>query len=140
MRLALPPFCCLCCTISRMVLTDSCLAESMKLHVLMTMISASSARGVSSAPLWWSMPIMTSESTRFLGQPSETKPTFGRVLAGVSTFTSSRMAGGVTDSYSINFLEKLGPATHKPLQFKLSRDWLGRLHLIFGRVSLRLAV
>src|ERR1700727_3139325 len=86
-----------------MVLTDSCLAESMKLQVLMTMISASSARGVSSAPLWWSMPIMTSESTRFLGQPSDTKPTFGRVLAGVSTFTSSRMAGGVTDIYSINF-------------------------------------
>ena len=35
----------LCRTISRMVLTDSCLAESMKLQVLMTRISASSARG-----------------------------------------------------------------------------------------------
>jgi hypothetical protein len=33
--------------------------------------------GVSCAPPRWSRPIMTSESTRFLGQPSETKPTVG---------------------------------------------------------------
>src|SRR5580704_10931043 len=85
-----------------MVLTDSCLAESMKLQVLMTMISASSARGVSSAPLWWRRPIMTSESTRFLGQPRETKPTLGRVCAGAAGVASSRMAGGVTDFYSSN--------------------------------------
>src|SRR5580698_9567089 len=83
MRWALPPFCCLCCTISRIVLTDSCLAESMKLQVLMTMISASSASGVSSAPLWWSRPIITSESTRFLGQPRETKPTLGFAWGGL---------------------------------------------------------
>lgn len=36
---------------------------------------------------------MTSESTRFLGQPRETKPTLGRVAAGVS---GSRVAGVVT--------------------------------------------
>ncbi len=41
----------LCWTISRMVLTDSCLAESMKEQVLMTMISASSARLRQLAPL-----------------------------------------------------------------------------------------
>lgn len=36
---------------------------------------------------------MTSESTRFLGQPSETKPTLGRVRVGVS---GASMAGDVT--------------------------------------------
>ena len=61
-----------------MVSTDSCLAESMKLQVLTTRISASSARAVSSAPARSSRPIITSESTRFLGQPSETNPIFGR--------------------------------------------------------------
>ena len=40
-RRALPPCTCLCCTISSIVLTDSCFAESMKLQVLTTMISAS---------------------------------------------------------------------------------------------------
>src|SRR6202012_3840265 len=65
--------------ISRMALTDSCLAESMKEQVLTTRISASSARGVRRAPARSSSPIMTSESTRFLGQPNETKPTDGAV-------------------------------------------------------------
>ena len=57
-----------------MVSTDSCLAVSMNEQVLTTMMSASSARAVISAPLVESMPIMTSESTRFLGQPRLTKP------------------------------------------------------------------
>src|ERR1700722_17932703 len=105
MRWALPPFCCLCWTISRMVLTDSCLAESMKLQVLMTMISASSALGVSWAPLWWRRPIMTSESTRFFGQPSETNPTLGFVDAGASrTAVSSVVVGGVTEFYFSSFI------------------------------------
>jgi len=51
---------------------------------------------------------MTSESTRFLGQPSETKPTFGRACRGsvwaLRTPVASVVAGGVTDFYSINFL------------------------------------
>src|ERR1035441_35193 len=61
-----------------MVFTDSCFAESIKLHVLTTRISASSARAVSSPPARSSSPIITSESTRFFGQPSDTKPILGR--------------------------------------------------------------
>ena len=62
--------------ISRIVLTDSCCALSMKEQVLTTMMSASSARGVKSAPAWVNMPIITSESTRFFGHPRLMKPTF----------------------------------------------------------------
>src|ERR1700722_18452407 len=65
--------------ISRMVSTDSCLAVSIKLQVLTTRISASSGREVNRAPPRSSSPIMTSESTRFLGQPNEIKPTVGAV-------------------------------------------------------------
>ena len=55
---------------------DSCLrACRIKEHVLTTMTSASSALGVSSAPACASMPIITSLSTRFLGQPRLTNPT-----------------------------------------------------------------
>jgi hypothetical protein len=39
---------------------------------------------------------MTSESTRFLGQPSETKPTLGRVEVVVSTGWAASVSGGVT--------------------------------------------
>src|ERR1700757_5246527 len=92
-----------------MVVTDSCLAVSMKLQVLMTMISASSALEVSWAPLWWSMPIMTSESTRFLGQPSETKPTLGLASEDVTgasrTPVFSVVIGGATDLYFSIFIE-----------------------------------
>src|SRR5438552_13318688 len=73
-----------------MVFTDSCCALSINEHVLTTITSASSARVVSSAPLRASRPIMTSLSTRFLGQPKLTKPTFcGRVDCGVSGVFSS---------------------------------------------------
>jgi hypothetical protein len=65
--------------ISKMVLTDSCLAVSMKEQVLTTRISASSGCAVRRAPARSSRPIMTSESTRFLGQPNEIKPTDGAV-------------------------------------------------------------
>src|SRR5215469_16650561 len=51
----------------------------MKLQVLTTRISASSGREVNRAPPRSRRPIMTSESTRFLGQPNETKPTVGAV-------------------------------------------------------------
>src|SRR5690349_6450298 len=59
-----------------MVFTDSCLAESMNEHVFTTITSASSARFVISAPALFNMPIITSLSTRFLGQPRLTNPTF----------------------------------------------------------------
>src|SRR5436190_4109842 len=62
--------------ISRIVSTDSFLAGSMKLQVFTTRTSAWSGCGVSSWPLAASWPIMTSLSTRFLGQPKLTKPTF----------------------------------------------------------------
>ncbi len=80
--------------ISRMVSTDSCWALAMNEHVLTTMTSASSAAAVSWAPACASMPIMTSLSTRFLGQPRLTKP----ILTG---------AGGTGDA-EIGFLAGTG--------------------------------
>src|SRR5262249_24218370 len=62
--------------ISRMVSMDSCLAESMNAQVLTTRTSADSASRVSSCPASWARPSMTFESTRFLGQPRETRPIF----------------------------------------------------------------
>src|SRR5215475_11536525 len=59
-----------------MASTDSCLAESMKAQVLTTSTSAFSGSRVSSWPASCASPSMTSESTRFLGQPSETRPIF----------------------------------------------------------------
>src|ERR1700694_3536794 len=106
-RWAFPPLACLCWTISRMEFTESCLAESLKEQVLTTRISASSAWLVSSPPARWSRPIMTSESTRFFGQPRETKPILGRAGAAVAGVASSRMTGGVTGFYSSNLLWKL---------------------------------
>src|SRR5216110_2756546 len=66
----------LCCAISRMVSIDSCFAESMNTHVLTTRTSAAAASWVSSCPACCARPSITSESTRFLGQPSEIRPTF----------------------------------------------------------------
>src|ERR1700733_3711168 len=80
-RLAVPAV--LWRTISRMGSTDSCLAESMKEQVLTTRISASSGELVKRAPARSSRPIMTSESTRFLGQPNEIKPTEGAFFGSV---------------------------------------------------------
>src|SRR5579862_9394299 len=85
--------------ISRMVSTDSCFAVSMKLQVLTTRISASSGRAVRRAPAWSRRPIMTSESTRFLGQPNEIKPTVGAV-GGESLLTPS--------FYQVHFFPVLG--------------------------------
>src|SRR5579884_3269418 len=59
-----------------MVLTDSCWALSMNEQVFTTITSASSALRVNSAPARASMPIITSLSTRFFGQPRLTNPTF----------------------------------------------------------------
>src|SRR4029077_17071936 len=66
----------LCCAISRMVSIDSCFAESMNAHVLTTSTSAAAASCVSSCPASCARPSITSESTRFFGQPSEIRPTF----------------------------------------------------------------
>src|SRR5208282_4005150 len=63
--------------ISRIVSIDSCLAVSMKEQVLTMRISASSGREVRRAPARSSRPIMTSESTRFFGQPKEINTTEG---------------------------------------------------------------
>src|SRR6185437_16151192 len=54
----------------------SCLAGSIKLHVFTTITSASEGCGVSSWPCAVSWPIITSVSTRFLGQPRLTNPIF----------------------------------------------------------------
>ena len=66
----------LCSAISRMVSIDSCLALSMKAQVLTTSTSADSGSRVSWCPAFCARPSMTSESTRFLGQPSDTMPIF----------------------------------------------------------------
>src|SRR5271166_5885072 len=79
--------------------TDSCWALSINEQVLTTMMSASSAREVISAPPCASKPIMTSLSTRFLGQPRLTKPTFLGVAGaapssgGLNTATESSLEG-----------------------------------------------
>src|SRR3954470_3363486 len=69
-----PPF--LCSAISRMVSIDSCLAESMNAHVFTTRTSAADGSCVSSCPACAASPRITSESTRFFGHPSETRPIF----------------------------------------------------------------
>jgi hypothetical protein len=56
-----------------MVSTDSSLASPMKPQVLTTMASAFSGASVMVKPARSVRPSMTSVSTRFLGQPSETK-------------------------------------------------------------------
>ena len=68
--------------ISRMVSMDSCLARSMKAQVLTMTTSAPSASVVISWPACSAMPSITSESTRFLGQPRERKPIFTGLGAG----------------------------------------------------------
>ena len=55
---------------------DSCLARSMNAQVLTTSTSAPSASVVISWPACSASPSITSESTRFFGQPRETKPIF----------------------------------------------------------------
>ena len=84
--------------ISRMVSTDSCLAVSMKEQVLTTRISASSGWAVRRAPARSSRPIMTSESTRFLGQPRETNPTTGAAVAGETLLTLCIVPGQRTEN------------------------------------------
>src|SRR5262249_8534932 len=56
---------------------DSFFAESMKAHVLITRISASSGCDVISIPRCNTLPSMISASTRFLAQPRLIIPTFG---------------------------------------------------------------
>ena len=58
---------------------DSAFAGSMKAHVLTTIASASLASGTSSQPAAPSLPIMTSESTRFFAHPSDTNETRRRL-------------------------------------------------------------
>src|SRR4051812_26514405 len=88
-RLQLPSV--LCRAISRIVSIDSCFAESMNAQVLTIRTSASAASGVSSWPACCDSPSITSESTRFFGQPSEIIPTFTlhRILDIMSSTMSS---------------------------------------------------
>src|ERR1019366_6075806 len=79
--------------ISRIVSTDSCLAVSMKEQVLTTRMSASSGRAVRRAPARSSRPIITSESTRVLGEPHEIKTTEGAVGGdGLVTYSLYRLS------------------------------------------------
>ena len=64
-------------TASRIALTDSSLAGSMNEQVLTISTSASSGSGVRAMPAAARWPSITSESTRFLAQPSEIRPTVG---------------------------------------------------------------
>src|SRR5579864_1408515 len=89
-------------------------------QVLTTIMSASSARGINSAPACVSMPIMTSLSTRFLGQPRLTKPTFGRetgkdpAFSGASSMATVGFCGGMESLYSNihDCLLKHSPSLH----------------------------
>ncbi len=66
-------------TCSRIVSTDSSLARSMKPQVF-TRTTRASPSGTMAWPARCRCPSMTSVSTRFFGQPSETTPTEGRDL------------------------------------------------------------
>src|SRR5579864_4753675 len=90
-----------------MVSTDSCLALPMKEQVFTTMTSASSARGVSSAPARCSRPIMTSLSTRFLGQPRLTKPILVG-LRGLDCSPDGATIGSFNGMESIYFSRQVG--------------------------------
>src|SRR5712664_4008254 len=84
---------------------DSCCALPINEQVFTTMTSASSASGVSSAPASASMPIITSLSTRFLGQPRLTKPTLagalGPEVADMLSFKGTRIMISGQQIYTI---------------------------------------
>src|ERR1051326_2147287 len=82
-----------------MALTDSCCAVSMNEQVLTTMMSASPAVDVISAPEDARRPIMTSESTRFLGHPRLTKPTFLRETEALSGAATVRVSTGMESTH-----------------------------------------
>src|SRR5262250_465803 len=84
-----------------MVFTDSCCALSINEQVFTTMTSASSACGTRSAPACESMPIMTSLSTRFLGQPRLTKPTLGADFGASATATVEGFDGMESIDFNI---------------------------------------
>src|SRR5438876_2793569 len=120
--------------ISRIVSTDSCCALPINEQVLTTMTSASSAREVNSAPAWVSKPIMTSLSTRFLGQPKLTNPTLRREALLESVF--SRCSAG-TD-FSSATMEFYYSTIHKNVRLALRRRFgvhHGRQHLSFRESS-----
>src|SRR5262249_51620183 len=80
-----------------MVLTDSCFAVSMNEQVFTTITSASSALGVILAPPVWSRPIITSLSTRFLGHPRLTKPTFSGAFVSADFSCGGAIVGVAKD-------------------------------------------
>jgi hypothetical protein len=64
-------------------------------QVFTTSTSASATSVVSSPPAFCSMPIITSLSTRFLGQPSETKPILSGFAGIGSRMRTSKDGEGV---------------------------------------------
>src|SRR2546427_490698 len=104
--------------ISRMVSMDSCLAGSMKLHVFTTSTSAWSGCGVSSCPRATSSPIMTSLSTRFLGQPKLTNPTFNDLFS-AEEFLLYRIA--VSGRSDCPLLRKLAIGRNERIDYSDSR-------------------
>src|SRR5438270_6450607 len=65
------------CACSIIASVDSAFAASMNAHVLTTIVSADEASGSSSQPACPSFAIITSLSTRFFAQPSDTNETLG---------------------------------------------------------------
>src|SRR5438094_1404936 len=98
-----------------MAFTDSCWALSINEQVFTTMTSASSACGTSSAPAWDSMPIMTSLSTRFLGQPRLTNPTFTEADLGLSDSATDEDFNSMESNYSNIHGVSLFPLSSKAL-------------------------
>src|SRR5260370_29967529 len=106
-----------------MVSMDSFLAGSMKLQVLTTRTSAWSGWDVSSCPRETSSPIMTSLSTRFLGQPKLTNPTFNDLFSArrTSTYQDSSFSEHISDAgdrLKKIFSSRLAPAP----------GWAERIH------------
>ncbi len=67
---------------------------------------------------------MTSESTRFLGQPRDTKPTFGGEIVGASSVpVTSIVAGGVTVFQFTNFPGFSGDFPGGSLAAQLKELW-----------------
>src|SRR5690242_8657000 len=116
-----------------MVSTDSFLAGSIKLQVLTTSTSAWSGCGVSSWPLATSWPIITSLSTRFLGQPRLMKPTFKVVLSGYRSTGPRRWldvpTGNTISSDQTRFYEH-ETHTDRDFSFSACRDGHGPDHAV----------
>src|SRR6266568_9691593 len=101
---------------------DSCFARSMNAHVLTTITSASSAAAVISCPACCAKPSMTSPSTRFFGQPKETKPIFigdCRLQIADSRIVNLRVTIGATRQSSMR--SRIHPVEHPGIRDRLAQ-------------------